>query len=138
MNSRALMLGVLVGLGGTLLLGLLFTVFPLDANERPMWAILLLSYAAGALVDVATGATAGWIARQRGALHGLLVGVIANLLSPVLGYGMMWLRIGREHPLDIVEYAFAILPGSVMGVLLAMLAGMVAATIARRQDIQSG
>jgi hypothetical protein len=132
-NWKAIGIGVGVGVGCSLLMGVLFRIFPFDASAHPLWIFMLLSYGAGALIDIATGATAGALARTRGALHGLLAGAIALLLSPLIGYAMMWVETRGEPPIDVLAYAFVILVRGLVGVALATAAGAVAAYIARTQ-----
>jgi hypothetical protein len=92
--------------------------------------IYVFSYGAGALVDIACGATAGALARRRGALHGMLAGLIAALVSPLLGYATMWVQGRGTAPIDFASYLLAIAGSSLVGVVLAALAGLVAARIA--------
>ena len=49
MNWRAIGIGVAVGLGGSLVLGVLFRMLPWEAGER-LWIFMALSYVAGGLV----------------------------------------------------------------------------------------
>lgn len=133
LSWRAIGIGAAVGIGGSMLLGLLFQLFPFDGEKHPVWAIVAISYASGALVDIAAGATSGWLAARRGALHGLLAGLAVGLLSPLLGFAMMWVRERGQVPIGFVTYLQGMVPGAALGVFLATLAGALAARLARRQ-----
>jgi hypothetical protein len=133
MNWRAIGIAIAVGIAGSLALGMLFHLFPFDAEKHPMWAILAISYVSAALVDIAVGATAGWLAARRGALHGLLAGLISGLISTLMGFAMMWVRTRGAVPIEFLPYVFALLWGLLLGVVLATLSGAVAAWLAARQ-----
>jgi hypothetical protein len=128
-NWRAIGIGVAIGLGGSLVLGVMFRMFPLEADGR-LWIFLTLSYLAGGVIDIATGATAGALARTRGAVHGLVAGVIATLVSPLLGYAMFWVETRGEAPLGLLEFYAGIAISGLIGIALATAAGAVAARIA--------
>ena len=132
MNGRAIGIGAAVGIGGSMLLGVLFQLFPFDGEKHPLWAILAISYASGALVDIAAGATAGWLAARRGALHGLLAGLISGLVSPLLGFAMMWVRERGAVPIEFVPYLFAVSSGVALGVLVAAISGAISGAVAAR------
>lgn len=133
LNWRAIGVGVSVGIGGSLLLNVLFHLFPFDGEKHPIWAILAISYAAGALIDIAVGATTGWLARRRGASHGFVAGLITSLISPLLGYLMVLMRERGEVPFALIPYLYALLPGTVVGMVLATIAGAIAAHFAVKQ-----
>ena len=133
MNWRAIGIGVAVGIGGSLVLNVLFHLFPFDGEKHPMWAILAISYGTGALLDIAVGATAGWLAAQRGAIHGLLAGVIVSLVTPLIGFALMWARERGHVPIELLPYLLAVAWGALLGVALSTIAGAIAAPIAARQ-----
>lgn len=136
MNWRAIGIGVAIGLGGTLLLGVLFRLLPWEAGEH-LWMFMALSYVAGALIDIAAGATAGALARTRGALHGFVTGVIATLVSPLLGYARFWVETRGEAPLGLLQFYAGIAVSGVIGIALATAAGAVAARIAAKRPASS-
>ena len=133
MNWKAIAIGVAVGLAGALLLGIAFRVFPFDATERPLWIFMAISYGAGALIDIAVGATAGAIARQRGAMHGLIAGAIATVLAPLVGFTMMWVETRGAPPIGFIEFYAGIAVNGLIGIALSTAAGAVAAPIAAKQ-----
>jgi hypothetical protein len=137
LNWRAIGIAVAIGLAGSLVMGLLFRVFPFDASERPMWLFFVFSYGAGALLDIAVGGTAGALARVRGALHGLVAGAIATVLAPLIGFAMMWVETGGEVPLGLVEFYAGIAISGVVGIALATAAGAVATRIAAKHAATS-
>lgn len=126
MNWRAIGVAVAVGLGGSLLVGMVFRLFPFDASERPMWLFLALSYGAGAVLDIAVGAIAGALARVRGALHGLVAGSIATLLSPLIGFAVLWVETRGEVPLGLLQFYAGIAVSGVVGIALSTMAGAIA------------
>ena len=130
MNWRAIGIGVAVGVGASLALGVLFRAFPHDASERPLWIFLALSYVAGGLIDIAVGATAGWLARVRGAMHGLIAGAIATILSPLIGYASFWIEMRGAPPLGLLDFFAGMAISGVIGIAIAAAAGAVAARIA--------
>jgi hypothetical protein len=123
MDWRAIGIGVAVGIGGALVLNVLFGLFPLDAEKHPMWAILAISYGTGALLDIAVGATSGWLAARRGALHGLLAGLIVSLITPFMGFAIMWVRERGNVPIDLLSYLLAVGGSALFGIALATGAG---------------
>lgn len=133
LNWRAIGIGVAVGIGGSLLLNVLFHLFPFDGEKHPMWAILAVSYGAAALIDIAVGASTGWLAGRRGAMHGFLAGLIVSLISPFLGYLVVLVRERGEVPFELIPYLYALLPGTVMGMVLATIAGAIAAHFVVKQ-----
>ena len=135
---RAVGIGVAVGLAGTLLLGMAFRLIQFDVERHGLWVIYAFSYGMGALVDIACGATAGALARRRGALHGLLAGLVAAFVSPLLGYVTMWVQGRGTAPVEFGPYLLAIAGGSLIGVVLATIAGAVAARIAARTTPSDG
>ena len=132
MNWRAIGIGVAVGIGGSLALNVLFHLFPFDGEKHPMWAILAISYGTGALLDIAVGATAGWLAAQRGAVHGLLAGMIVSLVTPLIGFALMWVRERGHVPIELLPYLFAVAWGALLGIALSTIAGTVAAPLAAK------
>jgi hypothetical protein len=132
MNWRAIGIAVMVGLGGSLILGVLWRVFPPSTEHVPLWAIMALSYGLGAILDLATGAVAGALARVRGALHGLTAGAITSVLSPLIGLTMMLVEGRGTLPVPLLDYALAIAGSTLVGIVLATIAGAIAAPIAAR------
>jgi hypothetical protein len=129
---RAVGIGVAVGLAGTLLLGMVFRLMQFDVERHGPWLIHVFSYGAGAVVDIACGATAGALARRRGALHGVLAGLGASLASPVVGYVTMLVQGHGTAPIELDAYLLAIAFSSGVGIVLATVAGAIAAPIAAR------
>lgn len=129
MNWRAIGIGVAIGLGGSLVLGVMFGLLPWEAGEH-LWMFMALSYVAGGLLDIAAGATAGALARTRGALHGSVTGVIATLVSPLLGYARFWIETRGVAPLGLLAFYAGIAISGLIGIALATAAGAVAARIA--------
>jgi hypothetical protein len=127
---RAVGIGAAVGIGGGLLLHLLFRVFPISVEEGRIWLVYVLNYGGGMLVDAACGATAGVLARRRGALHGLLAGAIAALLSPLIGFAMMWMETRGAPPIQVSAYLIAIATGALLGTAIATAAGAIGARAA--------
>lgn len=127
---RAVGIGAAVGIGGGLVLGVLIRLVPFDFERYGMWTYQLLTYGAGGLIDLACGATAGALARPRGALHGFLAGTIASLVSPLLGLVMFFVTTRFAAPLDVLPWLLAVATGVVLGIVLATLAGAIAARIA--------
>jgi hypothetical protein len=134
MNWRAIGIAVAVGLGGSLLMNVLFRLFPFDAGERPMWVFFALSYGAGALLDIAVGATAGTLARVRGAVHGLVAGIIATVLAPVVGYAIFLVETRGAAPLGLIEFYAGIAVSGLIGIALAAAAGEVAVRVANSRS----
>ena len=133
MNWRAIGIGVAVGLGGSLVLGVLFRMLPWEAGER-LWIFMALSYVAGGLVDIATGAVAGALARTRGAMHGFVAGTIATVVSPLLGYAMFWVETRGEAQLGLLQFYAGIAVSGLIGIALATAAGAVAAQLATKRS----
>jgi hypothetical protein len=130
---RAVGIGAAVGIGGSLLLGVLMRLVPFDFERHGMWTYQLLTYGAGGLVDLACGATAGALAGRRGALHGLLAGAITAVVSPLLGLAMFFVTTRFAVPLDVLPWLLAVATGALLGIVLATLAGAVAARLAPRR-----
>lgn len=133
MNWRAVGIGAAVGVGGTLVLGVLFRLFPWEVGDR-LWLFLALGYLTGGIVDIATGATAGALARRRGALHGLVAGTIATLLSPLIGYALFWVQTRGAAPLGLLDFFAGVAVSGVLGIALSTAAGAIAARVSVRTD----
>ena len=127
---RAVGIGAAVGIGGSLLLNVMYRVFPIDVERHGLWLVYALSYGGGALIDAACGATAGALARRRGALHGLLAGGITALVAPLVGFIMMWVETRGLPPIELLPYLVALATGALIGIAIATAAGFVAARIA--------
>ena len=132
LSWKAIGLGVAVGIGGALLMSIVWRVFPFDASERPLWMVYVLSYAAGVLIDAATGATAGWLARVRGAAHGFFAGLIAGVISPFIGFAFILVETRGAAPIEWGGYFTQVAIGAAIGIVVAAVAGAIAARLAAK------
>ena len=133
MNQRAIFIGAAVGIGVSLAMSLMWVLFPTENVAANLGIVLIVSHVIGALVDIATGATAGWLARSRGAMHGLFAGLIANIVSLAIGYAITLVRTDYGRTVDeVIQYLIAMLPWQVVGIALATIAGAIAVRLAPR------
>jgi hypothetical protein len=116
--------GIVAGLAWNMAVTSLLTVLP-DAWSWLRW----LGYAVGIVLDLAVGATAGWLAAKRGAEHGAL----ADVGAIVLGFAVsLVLQLARGQDVGYLrdsaywgEWTVAVVPG----IALAALAGWAAAAL---------
>lgn len=133
LDWRAIGIAIAVGLGGSLLLGTLFQALPYDGVSIPLGLYLGLSYGSALLVDLATGATAGAIARRRGLAHALVAVLVCSVVSPLLGLAMTLVRNRPLPDIGLLDYLGAIAGSTVAGIVIACVAGAVAARMAARR-----
>jgi len=133
LDWRAIGIGAAVGIGASLAMSVLWMLFPLQARPEHLTWVLLASHAIGALIDIATGATAGWLAGRRGSMHGLVAGLAANLASMAVGYAITLVRTGYGRSVqETLAYLMAMVPWQVVGVVLATIAGTIAVRLRAR------
>jgi hypothetical protein len=65
-------------------------------------------------------------------LHGFLAGLIAHVITPVIGFAMMVVRERGLPQFPLVDYFIAVLGSFVLGIVLSTLAGAVGAAVAVR------
>jgi hypothetical protein len=136
LNTQAIMIGSAVGIGASLAMAVFWSVVPMQNLGEWIGVALIVSQIVGASIDIATGAVAGWIARSRGSMHGLFAGLIANIVSLGIGYGMTLLRTdyGRTSE-EVIQYLMALLPWQVIGIALSTIAGAIAVRLAARRNV---
>ena len=133
LNLRAVWLGAAVGIGASVVMSLLWVLFPTQNLAEHIGLVLIVSHSIGALIDIATGFTAGWLARQRGAMHGFFAGLIANIVSLAIGYSITLVRTDYGRTVEeVVSYLVSMLPWQIVGVVLATIAGAIAVRVAPR------
>jgi hypothetical protein len=95
--------------------------------------VMLANQLIGAVIDIATGAAAGWFAGRRGSMHGLFAGLIANIVSMGVGYVMTVLRTDYGRTVEqVIGYLAAVVPWQIVGVALATIAGAIAVRLQAR------
>lgn len=133
LDLRAIGIGAAAGIAASIAMSVLWAVLPAEKIGAHLAVVLLASHAIGAVVDIATGAIAGWMAGRRGSLHGLFAGLIANLVSMTIGYCMTLLRTDYGRTVEqVVSYLVAIVPWQIVGVALATIAGAIAVRLRAR------
>ena len=136
LDFRAIGIGTAVGIGASLAMSMLWVLFPPGAVAANVSLIVAISHLAGAAIDIATGATAGWLAGRRGSMHGLFAGLIANIASLAIGYTMTVLRTDYGDTVEeVIAYLMALVPWQIVGVALATIAGAVAVRFAQRRAV---
>jgi hypothetical protein len=129
LDPRAIALGA----GATLAIGLSSTFLVQSvlvgdtAPDVELWR--LLSTVVGLFADAIGGATAGFIARRRGAVHG----VLASLLAAIGGLLVTAVMLGRQGHIELLgDVAFLAqwLLWTALGAVLAAAAGAFAARVA--------
>lgn len=134
MNQRAIFTGAAVGIGASLAMSLIWGLFPVADATAYIGLILIVSHLVGAVIDIATGAVAGWLARVRGSMHGLFAGLIANIVALGIGYAITLVRTDYGRTVEqVIEYLLAMLPWQIIGVALATIAGAIAVRLAQRR-----
>ena len=129
LDPRAIALGA----GATLAIGLSSTFLVQSvlvgdtAPDVELWR--LLSTVVGLVADAIGGATAGYIARRRGALHGVLASVLAGI-GGLLVTAVMLGRQGHFEMLGNVAFVTQWLLWTAIGAGLAAIAGAFAARVA--------
>lgn len=134
LDLPAIGVGAAVGIGASIAMSVLWAVFPQEKIVEHVGVVVLASHLIGALIDIATGATAGWLARQRGSLHGLFAGLIANIVSLGVGYAMTVLRTDYGRTVEeVLAYLAQLVPWQIVGVALSTIAGAIAVRFAARR-----
>jgi hypothetical protein len=130
MNWQAIGIGAAVGV----VLGLAWQtgVQALVTQDPSAWDWLKwISYAFNIFVDLAVGATAGWIAAQRGAAHGALADIASIVAGFAIGVVMQLARKQGFEYLGHAEYWTSWVVMVVPGIALAAFAGWAAALLSR-------
>ena len=117
-------LNLVIGFGASRLMML----FGTPTAGRQIFLLVAVIHGLGLLGDIAGGAVAGGMARQRGALHGLVAHAITIALG--FGFGLAW--IATRHPESLIylrslAYWASFVPWSLLGLGVAAAAGEVAA-----------
>lgn len=134
LDMTAIGAGAALGIVLSLATSVLWALIPPEKMVTYLSIVMAASYGLGALIDGATGACAGWMAKQRGSLHGMFAGLIANVVSLGVGYAITLVRTDYGRSVEeVIQYLASLLPWQIVGVALASLAGGVAASFARRQ-----
>lgn len=134
LDWRAIGIGAAVVLAFALALRVVVTVFPLEAGTTWFTSYLIGARALGILVDLAGGAAAGWIARQRGTLHGAIAVLLGRLAALVLGTIVTAVQAqGEMSWLLTAGYWFSLLGWLLMATLLGAIAGLMGARLAARR-----
>jgi hypothetical protein len=132
-NQRAIFIGAAVGIGASLAMSLMWVLLPAENVAANLGIVLMASHVIGALIDIATGATAGWLARTRGSMHGLFAGLLANIVSLAIGYAITLVRTDYGRTVEqVMAYLVAMLPWQIVGIALATIAGAIAVRLAPR------
>jgi hypothetical protein len=138
LDFRAIGIGAAAGIGASLVMSVMWMLFPMNAMAGHFGIVMLASYLIGALIDIATGAIAGWLARRRGSLHGLFAGLIANIVSMGVGYALTLLRTDYGRSVEqVIAYLVAVVPWQIVGVALATIAGTIAVRLQARAGTPS-
>jgi hypothetical protein len=134
LDWRAIGIGAAVVLAFALALRVVVTVFPLEAGTTWFTSYLIGARALGILVDLAGGAAAGWIAHQRGTLHGAIAVLLGRLAALVLGTIVTAVQAqGEMSWLLTAGYWFSLLGWLLMATLLGAIAGLMGARLAARR-----
>ena len=135
LDMRAIGIGAAVGIGASVVMSTLWILFPMQNAAEHIGIILIVSHLIGAIIDIATGAVAGWLARARGSIHGLFAGLIANIVSLGIGYAITLVRTDYGRTVEqVIAYLASMLPWQVVGIALATLAGAIAVRFSQRQE----
>jgi hypothetical protein len=133
LDLRAIGIGAATGIGASVVMSLLWVLLPTQNMAAHIGIVLIVSHVIGAVIDIATGFVAGWLARQRGAVHGFFAGLIANIVSLAIGYGITLVRTDYGRTVDqVFAYLVSMLPWQIVGVVLATIAGALAVRLAPR------
>lgn len=130
----AIATGAAVSIGIGFASSQLTTLLPSDwFQDNVQWLILMMSLL-GLVADAAGGFVAGWMARTRGALHGLL----SNLLAIVGGFalGIVMTSIRREGSFAYLassQFWMQFVGWAFLGLGVATLAGYIAGVLRQRR-----
>jgi hypothetical protein len=134
LDWRAIGIGAAVVLAFALALRVVVTVFPLEAGTTWFTTYLIGARALGILVDLLGGAAAGWIARQRGTLHGAIAVLLGRLAALVLGTIVTAVQAqGEMSWLLTAGYWFSLLGWLLIATLLGAIAGLMGGRLAARR-----
>jgi heme exporter protein D len=91
------------------------------------------SRALSVVSDVATGATAGWLAQRRGGAHGATADLIGSAMSLVGSIAIGYARMGEAGFLALPSYWITTLAWLAVGVVLAAVSGAIAVGLRQRR-----
>ena len=134
LDLSAIGVGAAVGIGASIAMSVLWAVFPSEKIVEHVGLVLLISHLIGAAIDIATGATAGWLAKRRGSMHGLFAGLIANIVALAVSYALTLLRTDYGRTVEqVLQYLAQMVPWQIIGVALSTIAGAIAVRFAARR-----
>ncbi|HQX25410.1 MAG TPA: hypothetical protein PLI00_11665 [Pseudomonadota bacterium] len=108
-------------------------VIPLEAGGMGLTIYLWFSRVLALASDVATGATAGWLARRRGGAHGAIADAIGGLATLVGSVAIGYARMGEAGFMATTGYWLTTLSWMLFGVGVAAIAGAIAVGLRQRR-----
>ncbi len=94
---------------------------------------MCFSRAVSVASDVATGATAGWLARRRGAAHGATADAIGGAAALAGSVAIGYARMGEAGFMATTGYWLTTLSWMLFGVGVAAIAGAIAVGLRQRR-----
>ena len=133
MNWRAVGIGAFAGLVLVALqVGIAFVV-PLDRHPELIKYVISANQILSVACYAVAGAVAGNIARRNGALHGMFAGVATSIAGRIFGTTLAYLRYGIEAVQAMLSEPLTQVVYFLIGVIIATVAGGIAARIALRR-----
>ena len=108
-------------------------IVPLEAGGMGLTIYLWFSRVLAVLGDVATGATAGWLAGKRGGAHGASADGLASLATLAGSVAIGYARMGEAGFLALPGYWFTTAAWLLLGVAIASIAGAIAVGLRQRR-----
>lgn len=108
-------------------------VIPLDAGGTGLAIYIWYSRVLSVVSDVATGATAGWLAQRRGGVHGAIADLVGSAMSLVGSIAIGYARMGEAGFLAMPSYWITSLAWLAVGVVLAAVSGAIAVGLRQRR-----
>ena len=115
-----------VGVASTFLL-------PLDAGGTGLTIVIWFTRVLSLASDIATGATAGWIAQRRGGAHGATADFLGSAISLVGGVAIGYARMGEAGYFAMPSYWVTSVAWVAIGVVLAAVSGAIAVGLRQRR-----
>ena len=108
-------------------------VIPLEAGGMGLTIYLWFSRVLPLASDVATGATAGWLAGTRGGAHGATADALASLATLAGSVAIGYARMGEAGFLALPGYWVTTAAWLLLGVAIAAIAGAIAVGLRQRR-----